>query len=158
MSKTRCETEVLKEAPSSLIIRTSAFFGPWDKHNFVHHVRKSLQQYEPLTVAKDIVISPTYVPDLVHATLDILIDKAGGIWHLANQGAISWADLAHTIAEGFDLDKSFIHAVAASEMNYTAPRPAYSVLSSERGHLLPTLENALNRYMHEETKEKRKVA
>jgi dTDP-4-dehydrorhamnose reductase len=157
-SKARCEADVLKEAPSSLIIRTSAFFGPWDKHNFAYHVRKSLQQYEPITVAKDIVVSPTYVPDLVHATLDILIDKASGIWHLANQGAITWADLAYKIAEGFDLDQSFIHAVASSEMNYLARRPAYSVLSSERGHLLPALENALNRYMHEERKEKRQVA
>ena len=157
-SKARCEADVLKEAPSSLIIRTSAFFGPWDKHNFAYHVRRNLQRYEPITVAKDIVVSPTYVPDLVHATLDILIDKASGIWHLANQGAITWADLAYNIAEGFDLDKSFIHAVASSEINYTARRPAYSVLSSERGHLLPALENALSRYMHEEKKEKRQVA
>ena len=42
-------------------------------------------------VADDVVISPTYVPDLTHAALDLLIDGEGGLWHLANQGAVSWA-------------------------------------------------------------------
>ena len=157
-SKLRCEINVLKEAPSSLIIRTSAFFGPWDEYNFVHYVNKQLQQDESIRVAKDVFISPTYVPDLVHTTLDLLIDKEAGIWHLANQGAITWADLAYHVAEKLDLDKSLIHAVAAHEMNYVARRPNYSVLASERGHLLPSLENALERYLFEEAKEKRKIA
>ena len=157
-SKAQGEMSVLKEAPSSLVVRTSAFFSPWDSFNFVHHVRKSLQEGEPVTVAKNIFISPTYVPDLVNATLDILIDREAGIWHLANQGATTWADLAYTIAEGFDLDKTLIQAVNASETTYTARRPFYSVLGSDRGHLLPTLENALGRYLHDQKKEKRKVA
>ena len=37
--------------------------------------------------AADIVVSPTYVPDLVHATLDLLLDGETGLWHLANDGA-----------------------------------------------------------------------
>jgi dTDP-4-dehydrorhamnose reductase len=157
-TKAAAEALVLKEAPSSLIIRTSAFFGPWDEYNFVHHVQKSLQRYEPVSVAENIFISPTYVPDLVNATLDLLIDKETGIWHLSNCGAITWAALAFAIAEGFDLDKSFIHVVNADEMNYAAKRPTYSVLSSERGHFLPSLANALNRYIQEEKMEKKEVA
>ena len=157
-TKATAEVLVLQEAPASLVIRTSAFFGPWDEYNFVHHVQKSLQRYEPVFVAGNIFISPTYVPDLVNATLDLLIDKETGIWHLSNGGATTWAALAFTIAEGFDLDKSLIHVVNADEMNYAARRPVYSVLGSERGHLLPSLEDALNRYMHEEKTEKREVA
>jgi dTDP-4-dehydrorhamnose reductase len=157
-SKVQAEWRVLKEAASSLIIRTSAFFGPWDEYNFVHQVHKSLQQDEMITAAKDIFISPTYVPDLVNAALDILIDGETGIWHLANEGAVSWADLAFVVAEGFELERSLICAVDSSRMNYTARRPNYSVLASERGHLLPSLENALNRFFHEKKKEKRKVA
>ena len=157
-SKVLSETLICKEAPSSLTIRTSAFFSPWDEYNFVHYVRKNLQQYEPVYVANDIFISPTYVPDLVNATLDILIDKEKGIWHLANQGSVSWAELAYTIAAHFDLDKSLIHDLCAADLKYPARRPHYSVLGSERGHLLPTLENALDRYLHEEMREKRQVA
>ena len=42
----------------------------------------------------DYVVSPTYVPDLVHANLDLLLDDARGIWHLANPGAVTWSELA----------------------------------------------------------------
>lgn len=157
-SKAQSEALVVSEHSSALITRTSAFFSPWDEFNFVHYVRKSLQQYQPVTVANNVFISPTYVPDLVHAVLDILIDKESGIWHLSNQGAITWADFAYSIAEGFDLDKNLIQAVACHEMGYVARRPLYSVLSSERGHLLPSLENALERYMQQEKTEKREVA
>jgi dTDP-4-dehydrorhamnose reductase len=157
-SKALCEMLVQKQAPASLIIRTSAFFGRWDEYNFFHYIRKSLRQNEPVRVANDIYISPTYVPDLVNASLDILIDKETGIWHLANQGAITWADLALRIAEEFELNKSLIHSVSSHALNYSANRPLYSVLSSSRGHLLPTLENAFDRYIREEKVEEKQVA
>ncbi|HEU0064436.1 MAG TPA: family 1 glycosylhydrolase [Flavisolibacter sp.] len=157
-SKLQCEELVMKEDPNALIIRTSAFFSPWDEYNFVHYVKNALSRYEEIKVARDLVISPTYVPDLVNVALDILIDKEKGIWHLANKGALSWCDLAFEIADRFDLDKNLIQAVSSSEMGYIAKRPAYSVLGSEKGHLLPTLETALNSYVDSHTKVNRKVA
>ncbi len=42
-SKAMAEENVLQNAPDALIIRTSAFFGPWDQYNFVHHALKSLK-------------------------------------------------------------------------------------------------------------------
>ncbi|HTM92912.1 MAG TPA: family 1 glycosylhydrolase [Flavisolibacter sp.] len=158
-SKAQAEVLIQKEYPSSLIIRTSAFFGPWDKYNFVHYVRKALSSYETVTVAKDLYISPTYVPHLVNASLDILIDKETSIWHLANKGSLSWAEFAFLIADKFDLDKSFINAVTAEEMNYPAERPSNSVLVSERGQLLPSFELAMDEYLHQQkVQKKRKVA
>ncbi|MFL5809086.1 MAG: SDR family oxidoreductase, partial [Flavisolibacter sp.] len=157
-TKAQAEYLLLKNAPSSLIIRTSAFFGPWDEYNFVHYVRKSLSQYETIRVPKDIYISPTYIPHLVNASLDILIDEETGIWHLANKGSVSWSELAYDIAERFELDKTLIQPVKNEEMNYIARRPSYSVLGSEKGHMLPTLETALKEYLEKEKTEKRKVA
>lgn len=123
------------------------FFGPWDEYNFVHYVRRSLLQSEIIAVAKDLTISPTYVPDLVNASLDLLIDNEQGIWHLANEGEITWADLAYEIADRFDLNRTFIKAVKHSELNYPAKRPLYSVLSSKRGVHMPSLDHALRRYI-----------
>ena len=34
-SKADAERRVLDSDPQALVIRTSAFFGPWDEHNFV---------------------------------------------------------------------------------------------------------------------------
>jgi dTDP-4-dehydrorhamnose reductase len=157
-SKLQAEILVQQEYPQSLIIRTSAFFSPWDEYNFAYYIRKSLAQDEEITVANDITISPTYVPDLVNASLDVLIDRESGIWHMANKGAISWSDFAYEIADGFELDKTLIRAIPSSMMNYEAQRPGYSVLGSERGHLLRTFEQALDQYIHEEKIDKRKVA
>lgn len=157
-SKAQSELLVLKEFPSSLIVRTSAFFGPWDEYNFVHYVRKALSGYETVTVAKDNYISPTYVPHLVNTSLDILIDKESGIWHLSNKGSVSWAEFAFLIADKFDLDKSLIRAVNADEIGFAARRPFNSVLGSERGQLLPSFESALDEYLKHQKLQKRKVA
>ncbi|MGZ8538579.1 MAG: family 1 glycosylhydrolase, partial [Flavisolibacter sp.] len=157
-TKANAEALVHQAFPSSLIIRTSAFFSPWDEYNFVHYVRSQLSQYESITVANDLIISPTYVPHLVNASLDILIDEEKGIWHLANKGAVNWSDFAHEIAERFELDKAMINSVSAAEINYPAKRPSYSVLGSEKGHLLPSLENAIEEYFRKEKTENRKVA
>jgi len=159
--QTKAQAEVLiqKECPSALIIRTSAFFGPWDEYNFVHYVRKALSGYEPVFAAKDIFISPTYVPHLVNTCLDLLIDGEKGIWHLANSGSLSWVEFAYLIADKFELDKSLIQAVNASTMNYLATRPFNSVLNSERAQLLPSFDQAMNEYFHhQKVRDKKKVA
>jgi len=148
-SKVQCEELVKQNNPDALIIRTSAFFGPWDEYNFAYYVRKSLSQFEMINVAKDILISPTYVPDLVHASLDLGIDDEKGIWHLANKGEITWADFAYEIADQFGLDKKFINPLSKDEMHFVAARPSNSVLGSERGDILPSFENALSRYYKE---------
>lgn len=145
-TKAQAEELVLKANPNALVIRTSAFFGPWDDYNFAHYVWTNLLNEEKISVAKDCFISPTYVPDLVHATLDLLIDSERGIWHLANRGELSWADFAYEVADRFGLDRRYINAVKNDELNLPAKRPSYSVLSSSRGLLLPSLDDALRRY------------
>jgi dTDP-4-dehydrorhamnose reductase len=89
------------------------------------------------------------VPDLVHATLDLLIDRESGIWHLANKGEITWAELAMATAKHNDLDTSLIIPVPLSSLNYAAPRPNYCVLGTERGNHMPELKTALERYFKE---------
>jgi dTDP-4-dehydrorhamnose reductase len=92
------------------------------------------------------VVSPTYVPDLVDATLDLLIDGERGLWHLANQGAVTWADFARLGARGCGVDPSRVEECATNDLGFAAKRPRYSVLGSERGRLLPTLDDAIARF------------
>jgi dTDP-4-dehydrorhamnose reductase len=148
-SKAWMEREVLTAHPSALVIRTSAFFGPWDEYNFVTVALRTLASRQRFRAANDSVISPTYVPDLVHAALDLLIDGERGVWHLANQGATSWADLARRVAARAGLDPNLVEDCSTQSLNLAAPRPAYSVLASERGSLLPSLDDALARYLRE---------
>jgi dTDP-4-dehydrorhamnose reductase len=145
-SKVKAEQVVLKHFPEALVIRTSAFFGPWDEYNFNYWVESSLSNGQPITVADDVHISPTYVPDLVHTSLDLLVDHERDIWHVANKGSLTWTDLAYEVADQLDLDHHLITAVPSSGMGWVAERPKYSVLSSEKCGIMPSLENALERY------------
>ncbi|HEX5872146.1 MAG TPA: sugar nucleotide-binding protein, partial [Longimicrobium sp.] len=97
-SKARAEARVMEACPSALVVRTSAFFGPWDAHNFVTVALRELEAGRPFAAADDATVSPTYVPDLANACLDLLIDGERGIWHLATPGAITWAELARRAA------------------------------------------------------------
>jgi dTDP-4-dehydrorhamnose reductase len=110
---------------------------------------QALRRGDPWTAASDQVVSPTYVPDLVNATLDLLVDGEQGLWHLANQGAVSWADLACMAAEAAGLDTHLVQAVPGELLAQGAQRPAFAALTSERGLVMPTLAHALARYLHE---------
>ncbi len=148
-SKALAEQRILLCHSRALIIRTSAFFGPWDPHNFVTQTLAALAAGRPTLAAADLVISPTYVPDLVNASLDLLIDEEHGIWHVANPGAVTWADLGRSAARSAGLDAGLVEGIPASEMALAAPRPAFSALGTERGYLLPAWEDALMRYVQE---------
>ncbi|MBC7912751.1 MAG: NAD(P)-dependent oxidoreductase, partial [Pyrinomonadaceae bacterium] len=148
-SKTLAEKYVLERDSSALIIRTSAFFGPWDNYNFVTHVLSSLKNQQFVKAANDVVISPTYVPDLVHTSLDLLLDGEYGIWNLANKGEVTWAELALKIAKCAGLDPNLITPVPLEDFNYPAKRPLYSVLGTVKGNSMPDLKNALDQYFVE---------
>lgn len=145
-SKARAEGQILALGGQALMIRTSAFFSPYDPWNFAAFVTRSLADGRPIAAAEDLVISPTYVPDLVDATLDLLIDGEVGIWHLANRGELTWAEFAMRIADRLDLDRALITPAPWRSLGWAAERPAQVALTSERGCLMPTLESALERY------------
>jgi dTDP-4-dehydrorhamnose reductase len=147
-SKLDAETRVLDADPQALVIRTSAFFGPWDRHNFVTQALGALANGEPFQAANDMIVSPTYVPDLVKVALDLMIDRERGIWHLTNGDAVSWAELARRACAAAGMSADGLQEVAADAVDYPAPRPAFSALGSERARLLPSLDDALQRYAH----------
>lgn len=145
-SKVNGEKMIHAADPSALIIRTSAFFGPWDRYNFVYTVLSNIEKNEILTAPSDVMVSPTYVPDLAETSLDLFIDEETGIWHLTNEGMLTWSDFGQTVAERGGYEKKMVLSRPLIEMDWKAKRPLYSVLRSEKGVKLPALENALVRY------------
>jgi dTDP-4-dehydrorhamnose reductase len=148
-TKAEAERRVLALAPDALIVRTSAFFGPQDEHNFVASALAALARTESFRAAADTTVSPTYVPDLVNVSLDLLLDGASGLWHLANDGAITWWDFAVRAARLAGLDPGRVEACSSAALGCPAARPRYSVLASAHGRLLPDLDDSLARYFHE---------
>ena len=146
--KTKADGEVraLFACSRALVVRTSAFFGPWDAYNFVTIALGELRAGRRFSALDDTVVSPTYVPDLVNASLDLLIDGEAGLWHVANAGAITWFELAREAAQRADLDPNDVVACTRRSLRLAADRPAQSALRSIRGSVLPPLADALDRY------------
>jgi dTDP-4-dehydrorhamnose reductase len=149
-SKAKAEKNVLAEDPNALVIRTSSFFGPWDQNNFVINTLRSLKDDQAFNVPHDVLISPTYLPDLVNNTLDLMLDDECGIWNITNKGEISWASLATEIANRGGFSSTGFRQVPVAQMGFTATRPTYSVLDTEKGFEMPTLDNALERFFREQ--------
>jgi dTDP-4-dehydrorhamnose reductase len=152
-AKLAAERDVLAACPAALVIRTAAFFGPWDDANFVARGLQALARGEAWHAADDLVVSPTYVPDLVQASLDLLIDGDGGLWHLANRGAVSWADFARAAAQAAGQSAARVVAVPAATLGLVAARPRNAALASARGALLGPLDAALARYIDDTRRE-----
>ncbi len=146
-SKRAAEERVAALASDALIVRTAAFFGSVEHHGFLTRALREVSAGRELLAADDVVISPTYVPHLVDAVLDLLIDGEHGIWHLANHGQISWADFAALAARFASLDDSLVRRVSIAELGLRARRPAFSALDSERGKIMPTLELGVTEYL-----------
>jgi len=142
-SKAAAERAVREVCPGAAIIRTSAFFGPWDEANFVHSALTALRSGREFLAATDQIVSPTYVPDLANAVVTLLVDGAAGLWHLASRGAISWADLACAAARMASVPPELVVGCTSDELGLPACRPPYSALESERGSLLRPLDEVL---------------
>jgi dTDP-4-dehydrorhamnose reductase len=143
-SKAACERGLLDL--DGLVIRTAAFFSPYDPYNFAAAVARALSAGQPFEAAADLVISPTYTPDLADATLDLLLDGETGLRHLANEGEVSWTEFARKIARALELDPELVRGRRHGEFGWAARRPAYAALATERGPLMPSLDEAVARY------------
>lgn len=148
-SKAKGESLMKEHFADSLIIRTSAFFGPWDTYNFAYFALRELSALRSFAAIDDTWISPTYVPHLVNQSLDLLIDEETGIWHLANDGEITWKEFAGLLAQKAGLTNAEIIGKPCSAMNWKAPRPRFSVITSSKGIHMPTLDHAIGQFFNE---------
>jgi dTDP-4-dehydrorhamnose reductase len=144
-SKLSAETATLVY-PTTLCVRTAAFFGAWGRGDFLTDALSALSSGQRFIALSDVTVSPTYLPDLVDASLDLLIDGCTGLLHLANRGAVTWVDFLLRGAEALGVDPGKLERRRLIELNLPARRPMYSALASERVHLMPTLEDAMARY------------
>ena len=117
----------------SLVVRTAAFFSPFDPYNFAAAVVTTLSAGDSFVAADDHVVSPTFVPSLVDSALDLMIDGEEGIWHLSDGVATTWAGFAVRIADACGYDCGRIRAVPGETLGWRAPRPRYAPLASARG-------------------------
>lgn len=91
---------------------------------------------------------PTIARDLAGALIRLAEDRATGIWHTTNQGAVSWFEFAREVVRVGGGDPGIVTPITTAELDPPRParRPANSVLDSERfapGQLLPDFRASL---------------
>ena len=128
-ARTKLEGE--REVRDGWIVRSSWLFG-WTGTNFVRTMLRLGEERDEVSVVADQVGCPTYVGHLAEATREVLT-LPQGIWHVAAEGECSWAGFARAIFEEAGVDCR-VTEITTEELGRPAPRPAYSVLRSERNN------------------------
>ena len=111
------------------IVRSSWLFG-WTGHNFVRTMLRLGAERDEVAVVHDQRGCPTYTGHLAEATRRI-VELPFGVYHVAAEGECTWAEFAEAIFEEAGLDCR-VRRITAADYGAPAPRPAYSVLRSEK--------------------------
>jgi len=113
------------------IVRSSWLFGETGR-NFVRTMLRLGAEQDEVAVVDDQRGCPTYVGHLATASRALVDDQLPfGVWHLAAEGDCTWAEFAEAIFAEASLE-CLVRRVTTAELGRPAPRPAYSVLRSER--------------------------
>jgi len=132
LSKLTGEHLVRMVCPQSLIIRTCGLYGVWGSGgkggNFVETMLRLAGQGKPLRVVNDQFCTPTYTVDLAQATVELLLRKRTGLYHVTNAGECSWFQMAQAVFELSGIEPNLM-PIPSREYSAPATRPRYSVLS-----------------------------
>jgi len=131
-SKVEAEKVIINSGIKHAIIRTSLVYGfepKLPRKNIVLRVVETLKQGNSFKVPFDQIRTPTFVDDLVDATISIIQNKTIGIYNISGANTISVSDFAITAAKAFDLDPSLLIPVSTRELAEPANRPLNTSLN-----------------------------
>jgi dTDP-4-dehydrorhamnose reductase len=117
------------EVRDGWIVRSSWLFGATG-HNFVRTMLRLGSERDEVAVVDDQRGSPTYVGHLAAATREI-VELPCGLYHVAAEGDCTWADFAEAIFDEAGI-ACRVRRISTADWGAAAPRPAYSVLRSEK--------------------------
>ncbi|NOX14690.1 MAG: dTDP-4-dehydrorhamnose reductase [Epsilonproteobacteria bacterium] len=128
------------------IIRTSWLYGLNGK-NFVDTMI-SLTNMKEVNIICDQIGKPTYTLDLAMAVEKLLNDDCDyGIYHLVNEGEMSWADFARMIFNNIAPNKMKVNHITSEQYPTKAKRPKNTVLLNTKRPLLRSVHEALEDYL-----------
>ena len=108
------------------IVRTSWLMGRGN--NFVKTMLRLAESHRELRVVDDQIGSPTFAADLAPLLVDMLLSDRYGVYHAANEGFCSWAELAEETFRLAGQDVTVRH-VTTEAYGARALRPKNSRLS-----------------------------
>ena len=132
-SKLAGEEVILRSALSALVIRTSWLYSPFG-HNFCKTMLRLGAERSELSVVNDQIGTPTSALDLARVVFQMIqsgLPDTPELFHVSNNGQCSWADFAREVFIQKQLSVT-VNNTTSEAFNAPAPRPKYSVLSTEK--------------------------
>jgi dTDP-4-dehydrorhamnose reductase len=128
-SKLGGEWEV--DGASATIVRTSWVCG-LHGNNMVKTILRLAGEHEKLAFVDDQRGQPSFADDLAPMIRRLAVERRPGIFHVTNQGAVSWFEFARAVLEVAGLDPGRVRPIATADLDppRPAPRPANSVLDN----------------------------
>jgi dTDP-4-dehydrorhamnose reductase len=134
-SKLRAEQLFAETSLLNTIVRPVFIYGEvWNglRLSYLQQVKHSLEQNKPIKAVSDQRRTPTYVYDVCKGIEQIIIKKKAGIYHFAGKDVLSPYQMAMSIADYFQLDKSLVEEVTLTSFFEAAKRPLRSGLKIEK--------------------------
>jgi dTDP-4-dehydrorhamnose reductase len=117
--------------PGSTVMRTSWVCG-FGGQNMVKTILRLAGEHEQLSFVDDQRGHPTFAADLARGIKRLVVDRRPGVFHVTNQGAVSWFEFAQAVLEAAGHDPARVKPIATADLQPArpAPRPANSVLDN----------------------------
>jgi dTDP-4-dehydrorhamnose reductase len=117
--------------PDATIVRTSWVCGEHGA-NMVKTILRVAAEREQLAFVDDQRGHPTFTADLADVVRKLVVDRRPGLFHVTNQGAVSWFDFAQAVMAAAGHDPARVKPIATADLDppRAAPRPANSVLDN----------------------------
>jgi dTDP-4-dehydrorhamnose reductase len=138
--------------PAHYVLRVESLFGGPRARSSVDKILDNLKEGREVRAFVDRTVSPSYVDDVVTATMALLEQKAPiGVYHCVNTGWTTWSGLARELAELIHRPDAAIVDVPMASASLVAPRPKFAALSNSKlaaqGVAMPTWQDALRRHV-----------
>ncbi|MEY2433603.1 MAG: dTDP-4-dehydrorhamnose reductase [Acidimicrobiaceae bacterium] len=154
-SKWAGEQAVAAVSDDAAVVRISWVCGRYGNNMVKTLLRLAADGVDPKFV-DDQIGHPTIVADLVPVLRRFALEHRGGLFHVTNQGAVSWFEFARAVFKAAGADVARVGPISTKELDppRPAPRPANSVLDNAALRrlgwpLLPHFEESLHQLVRE---------
>ncbi len=117
--------------PAATIARTSWVCSAHG-NNIVKTVLRLAGEGQQLSFVDDQIGHPTFAGDLARMILRLTVERRPGVFHVTNQGPVSWYEFVGEILRAGGFDPGLVRPISTAELDppRPAPRPANSVLDN----------------------------
>ena len=120
-----------RAGPDATVVRTSWVCGA-NGSNMVRTVLRLATERDTLEFVDDQRGCPTFASDLAWMLRRLACERLAGIYHVTNQGAVSWYEFARSIVATMGKDPAMVRPIRTSDLDPPRPaqRPANGVLDN----------------------------